>query len=128
MASLCTVSTCRPWPLIFACPESARRNFAIWRCPSTRAESDITRNLTLSMWMWAAFAAGSVSCHFFSGLVRGIWVAFREHSFQRCVMSIDIFEEVDFAFVVHDRGPVKDQNRDGFDEVDLGVILPGLHS
>ncbi len=128
MALLCTVSTCRPWPSIFACLEPARRNFAIWRWRCMKVESDITPNLILFMWMWAAFDVGSISAHSFSGSIRGIRVAFREHSLQRCVVPINIFEEVDFALVVHDSGAIKYQNRNGFNEVDLGVVLARLHS
>ena len=127
MALPCTVSICRPWLLIFACLEPAQQSSAISRSGCTKAESDITPSLILSMWMWAAFAVGKWLPPFFRELVRGIGVALREHALERCVMPIDIFEEMDFVFVVHDSGPVKYQDRDGFNKVDLGVVLAGLH-
>jgi len=107
MALPCTVSTCRPWPLIFACLEPAQRNFEIshWRC--TKVESDTMLVLILSTWMWGASDIGSTSRPMLGESVAGIWVAFCEHSFQRYVMPINVLEEVDFIFVVHDCRAVK---------------------
>jgi hypothetical protein len=54
-------------------------------------------------------------------------VAFRQRLLEFGVKAVDVVKKMDGAFVVHERGAVKNENWDGLGEVDLHIVLAALH-
>jgi len=79
---------------------------------------------TSSTLMWGACVAGNPAI---VGELFGIGTALCEYLAEGRVVPVDVVKEVDLIPVIHHGGAIKNQNWNGFAEVDLIIILAGLH-